>query len=171
MSQVRKSQKFLQLRLRTGADEKAIVFKANHRGLRQRQPINHVGKPAPPLVGETWYHTDPLDAESKGKVRLISFVGIDRPLIFHGNMVEALEKFRKEIPVEELEIILIHGNWPKEEVEEILKNQFPDLKLPLVIEPEVGSMSEKFGVRFLAHRCNRSDRQGRLSGCLELGGG
>lgn len=143
---VRKSQNILQLRLRTGADEKAIVFKANNPALGQRKPINHVGKPAPPLIGKIWYHTDPLDAESKGKVRLISFVGIDRPLIFHDNTIKALEKFRKEIPVEELEIILVHGNWPREEVDEILKNQFPDLKLPLVIEPEVGSMSEKFGV-------------------------
>jgi hypothetical protein len=112
----------------------------------QRKPVNHVGKPAPPLVGEHWYHTDPLGAESEGKVRLISFVGIDRPLIFHGNTVKALEKFRKEIPGNDLEIILVHGNWPKEEVEEILEKEFPDLRLPLVIEPAEGSMSEKFGV-------------------------
>lgn len=61
-------------------------------------------------------------------------------------MIEALEKFRKEIPEADLEIILVHGNWPKQEVKEILEKDFPDLKIPLVIEPEEGAMSEAFAI-------------------------
>ncbi len=146
--EIRRSRKLLPLRLRTGNDEKKIIFELRHQRLLLDQPINFVGKLAPDLVGEFWFHTDPLAARSEGKVRLVFFSGIDRSLSFQRNPIRALEKFREEIPDEDLEIILVHGNWPKAEVDEILKNEYPDLKLPLVIEPEVGSMSEKFGIEY-----------------------
>lgn len=51
--QIQKSDKLLPLRLRTGNDSQTIVFRDKHHKLVQREPINFIGKPAPPLVGET----------------------------------------------------------------------------------------------------------------------
>jgi protocatechuate 3,4-dioxygenase beta subunit len=144
--QIQKSTIVMQSRLRIQSDLGIIVFRNNYHRVVRREPVNFVGKPAPLLVGETWFNTDPLQSESKGKVRLISFVGFDRSLLYHSRTVKALERIRKEIPDKDLEVILVHTNWPKQEIEEILKSDFPDFKLPLVIEPEEGSMSEKFGL-------------------------
>jgi hypothetical protein len=144
--QIQKSTIVMQSRLRMQPDMKKIVFRNKYHRVIRREPISFVGKPAPLLVAETWFNTDPLPAESKGKVRLVCFVGFNKSLLYYGGMVKSLEKIRKEIPDKNLEIILVHSNWPNQEIEEILKSDFPDFKLPLVIEPEEGSMSEEFGL-------------------------
>ena len=109
---------------------------------------NYVGKKAPPLKAQHWFNSAALPEESPGKIRLIKFVGMDRSLIFFSNILPSLQKLRKEHPEEELEIIVVHGAWPKEEVTEILAQKYPDFKLPLAIEPKKNPMSKSLGVEF-----------------------
>lgn len=136
-----------QKRVRTGREDIVIVLRDEPWTGKIEALVDQVGKPAPPLTAQSWFHTDPLPAHQPGKVRLIQFVGLDRPLIFFSNTLPPLQKLREELPEPELEIIVVHGAWPKEEVAEILAKDYPDFKIPLAIEPEEGAMSKAFGVQ------------------------
>jgi hypothetical protein len=136
-----------QKRVRTGSENIIIILPDEPSIWKMEALVDQVGKPAPPLRAQDWFHTDPLPAHQPGKVRLIQFVGLDRPLIFFSNTLPPLQKLREELPEPELEIIVVHGAWPKEEVTEILAKDYPDFKIPLAIEPEEGAMSKAFGVQ------------------------
>lgn len=136
-----------QKRVRTGSENIVITLRDEPWAGKIEALVDQMGKPAPPLTAQNWFHTDPLPAHQPGKVRLIQFVGLDRPLIFSSNILPPLQKLREELPEPELEIIVVHGAWPREEVAEILAKDYPDFKIPLAIEPEEGAMSKAFGVQ------------------------
>lgn len=138
---------FTKVRAKTGGGEALIKLRNQPWKWKPEELVDQVGKPAPPLLAKSWFHTDPLPEHQPGKVRLIQFVGLDRPLIFFSNTLPPLQKLREELPEPELEIIVVHGAWPKEEVAEILAKDYPDFKIPLAIEPEEGAMSKAFGVQ------------------------
>ena len=136
-----------QKRVRTGSEDIVITLPDEPSIWKMEALVDQVGKPAPPLRAQDWFHTASLPERQLGKVRLIQFVGLDRPLIFFSNTLPPLQKLREEFPEPELEIIVVHGAWPKQEVAEILAKDYPDFKLPLAIEPEAGAMSKAFGVQ------------------------
>ena len=137
-----------QVRVNTGGGD--IVVKPSDRpaAWKREALIDLVGKPAPPLKAQSWFHTDGLPESQPGKVRLISIVGLDRSLTYSSNVLPLLQKFRDEIPEQKLEIIVVHGAWPREEIAEILAKDYPDFKLPIAIEPEEGAMSTAFGAQY-----------------------
>lgn len=134
-------------RVRTGSEDIVIALPDKPSIWKMEALVDHVGKPAPPLRAQDWFHTAPLPEHQPGKVRLIKFVGLDRSLIYFSNTLPPLQKLREELPEPELEIIVVHGAWPKQEVAEILAKDYPDFKIPLAIEPEVGAMSDAFGAQ------------------------
>lgn len=137
-----------EVRVNTNAGD--VVVKQSERSTvwKQEALIDLVGKPAPPLKAQSWFHTGALPETQPGKVRLISIVGLDRSLTYSSGVLPLLRKFREEIPEQELEIIVVHGAWPREEVAEILAKDYPDFKIPLAIESEEGAMSKAFGAQY-----------------------
>ncbi len=136
-----------EVRVRTGKAGLVIQLPDESSVWKPEVSVDHIGKQAPPLKAVTWFHTDPLPEQQPGKVRLLEFVGLNRPLIFFRDTLSLLQKLREEIPGQELEIIVVHGAWPQEEVTEILASDYPDFKIPLAIEPEEGAMSKAFGAQ------------------------
>ena len=136
-----------EVRVNTSAGE--VVVKPSDRPgpWKLEKLIDLVGKPAPPLKAQSWFHTAGLPENQPGKVRLISIVGLDRSLTYTSDTLPILQKFRKEIPEKDLEIIVVHGAWPREEIAEILAKEHPDFSLPLAIEAEKGAMSTAFGAQ------------------------
>lgn len=136
-------------KLRVNTEDPNIVIKLSDDAwdFKIKKPVDFLNKGAPLLAVETWLNSEPLPQQNLGKVRLVQFVGMDRPLIYFSNVLPALERLRKEIPDENLEIILVHGRWPKKEVLEILASHYPDFKLPIAIESKKGAMSEVLGVQ------------------------
>ncbi|GAA5127144.1 hypothetical protein GCM10023212_31520 [Luteolibacter yonseiensis] len=137
-----------EVRVRTGGGD--VVVKPSDRPApwERETLIDFVGKPAPPLKAQSWFHSAALPESRPGKVRLISIVGLDRPLKFSSNILPQLQRFREEIQDQELEIIVVHGAWPREEVAEFLASDFPDFKLPVAIESEKEAMSKAFGAQY-----------------------
>lgn len=109
--------------------------------------VDFIGKPAPPLRVDHWYHAENPDSDHKGKIRMIRFVGKDRSLIYFSDTVELMQKNQDEFAGQGVEFLLVHGFWPKEEVEEILAAEHPNRTVPLAIESEEGAMSDAFRVR------------------------
>ncbi|MEO6475080.1 carboxypeptidase regulatory-like domain-containing protein [Luteolibacter sp.] len=144
---IRGSGRIKNIRTRTGRNDLVLKIPEVPVVGKLEKLVDLVGKPAPPLKAQDWLHSDPLTEIQPGKVRIISFVGLDRPLNFFSNTLPPLQKFREEHPEKELEIIVVHGAWPKEEVVEILAKDYPDFKLPIAIEPVEGAMSKEFGVQ------------------------
>ncbi|MGJ8633353.1 MAG: M56 family metallopeptidase [Luteolibacter sp.] len=135
------------LRVKSGSkDVKVVLPEGLSNWKTQDGLVDLVGKLAPPLKARKWFHSDGLPERNLGKVRLISFVGMRSALSHFPNTLKKLQGFREENKDGDLEVIVVHGDWPEEEVREVLKSDFPDLKLPLAIEPENGAMSEAFGV-------------------------
>lgn len=139
--------RFSKARLRTGKSDNIVTLGEENQESKRQKIVDFVGKPAPSLKAEHWLNSGSLPENQLGKVRFISFVGMDRPLIFFPDELPNLQKFRDANLDKELEIILVHGAWPKEEILEILAADYPDFKLPLAIEPKKDAMSEKLGVR------------------------
>ena len=140
-----KGQNQSRFRLETGTNSILTLNRSNVKVGRSEE-VNLVGKMAPQLIAEHWLNTEKVYPAVSSKVRLIQFVGTDRPFIYYSNFVETMEKLRKEFPEEELEIILVHGIWPKLEVEEIIAEDYPNLTLPVAIESRENAMSDAFGV-------------------------
>ncbi len=156
------SARFVKVRARTGSRDVVAVLPDEPYEWHEEKITDHTGKPAPPLKVDTWFNTDgPLPAAQPGKVRFLCFVGLDRPLIFFSNTLPALQKIREDFPSDELEIIAVHGSWPREEVAEILKSDYPDFALPLGIESVDSPMSEAFGIQYWLNVV--IDREGKVA--------
>jgi len=110
--------------------------------------VDFLGKPAPPLHVDHWYHVENLDPEHKGKIRMIRFIGKDRSLVHFAGTAKLMQELQDEFAGQDVESILVHGTWPKEEIDEILAAMHPDLTAPLVIEPEEGAMSEPSACKY-----------------------
>ena len=136
---------YTRVRLKTGTDSILTLNKSNVK-VGRLEEVNLVGKMAPQLIAEHWLNTEKVYPAVSSKARLIQFVGTNRPFIYYSNFVATMEKLRKEFPEEELEIILVHGMWPKLEVEEIIVEDYPKLTLPVAIESRENAMSDAFGV-------------------------
>lgn len=142
-----KSSKRAKKRVRAGAEDVIIQLPESAKPWKLEEIFDFVGKPAPPLKVDHWFHVSNPDAEHRGKIRMIRFVGKDRPLTYHSGTVKVMQKLQDEFVGKDVEFLLVHGAWPREEVDEILKAEYPDLTVPLAIESERDAMSDVFGVQ------------------------
>ena len=133
-------------RVRSGSEDVRVVLKPTQ-AWKVDPIVDFIGKPAPPLNVDHWYHVSNPDPDHKGNIRMIRFICKDRPLIFLSNTVKLMQDLQNEFEGKGVEFILVHGPWPKEEVEEILKAEHPDLTVALAIESEANAMSDAFGVQ------------------------
>lgn len=132
-------------RVRSGSEDVRIELKPTPEW--RADTVDFIGKPAPPLNVDHWYNTPSPNPDHKGKIRMIRFVGKDRPLIYVSGTVKLMQKLQDEFTGKGVEFILVHGPWPKEEVDEILAADHPNLTVPLAIESEKDAMSDAFGVQ------------------------
>lgn len=105
--------------------------------------IDFTGKQAPAIVAEHWTNTDsPPSSEHGGKIRFISLLALDRPTNYLAGTIRWLQK--QSEAHDDIEFIIVHGNAPKQQVDEELAKISADKKItiPIAIEPFLGSMSE-----------------------------
>lgn len=133
-------------RVRSGSEDVQVVLRHSTEW-KPEEIVDFIGKPAPPLKVDHWYNTPSPNPDHKGKIRMIRFVGKDRPLIYLSGTVKLMQKLQDEFAGKGVEFILVHGPWPQEEVEEILAAEHPNLTVPLAIESENDAMSDAFGVQ------------------------
>ncbi len=141
------TERWRKIRIRSGMEDVVVRLPENSIPLKPEEIIDFTGKPAPPLRVAHWYHAENPDPDHKGKIRMIRFLGKERPLIHFSGTVELMQKNQDEFAGQGVEFLLVHGPWPTEEVEEILASDHPNLTVPLAIESEEGAMSDAFGVR------------------------
>lgn len=135
-------------RVHSGSEDVEIILGEKPDKWAPEKIVDFTGKTAPPLQIAKWYHTDGLSPVVEGKVRVVRFIGIDRPLIHFSKPLKSLEKLRDQYKGDEdLEIVTVHGSWPREEVEEILATKYPDFDIPLGIESDINPASRVFGVQ------------------------
>lgn len=137
------------VRMRAGKEGLQLELTRGVRYDQWREQIDLVGQKAPPLIVEKWYHSPPLaEDHGRGNVRLLSFAGIDRPLFFASSSVRFAQKLRNQYKHrDDVEIIFVHGPWPLEEVEEILKAEHPHISVPVAVEAKEGALSDAFGIQ------------------------
>ncbi|MEX2577726.1 MAG: carboxypeptidase regulatory-like domain-containing protein [Verrucomicrobiales bacterium] len=133
-------------RVRSGSEDVHIELQPTPEWQREKF-VDFIGKPAPPLKVDHWYNAPAPDPAHKGKIRMIRFIGKDRPLIYFSRTVKLMRTLQDEFAGKGVEFFLVHGPWPKEEVEEILAADHPGLTVPLAIESEEDNMSDAFGVQ------------------------
>ncbi|MEM9281491.1 MAG: carboxypeptidase regulatory-like domain-containing protein [Verrucomicrobiota bacterium] len=141
-----RARRYFRTRAKAGMTDVRLVLPDDGAEYSYPELIDHLDRPAPPLNADDWVQTRPLPKTSLGKVRVINFLAMDRSWIFFSNTLPVYQQFRNQNPRDDLEVILVQGPWPRQETEEILARDYPDISLPIAIESRENPMSEALGV-------------------------
>lgn len=135
--------RFERVRVRAGSD--AVLVPEMTTVKVEAQPRSLLGQTAPPLKASHWYNSEGLSPGTRGKVRVIQFIAVNSDLRFFRDAFPWSETYRNEHP--DIEVLVAHGPFPKQEVDERLAVVHPNFKGIMAIESKDQPMSQAFGIK------------------------
>lgn len=134
--------RFERVRGRAGTDTVLVSETTTNR--EKTGPLSLIGQQAPPLNASHWYNSKGLPPTAEGKVRVIQFIAVNSDIRFFNDAFPWSETHRDEHP--DIEVIVAHGPWNKQEVDERLANISPNYGGIMAIESKDHPMSRAFGI-------------------------